>query len=320
MSRFGINSPRGILFIGIEPSPNSCQDICPMASPHSSTGDRLELELDPGSGLAMAFRFIPACPEGFLMGSREGEQTEQPVHRVILTEGFWMGETLVTRAQFACWTETPAYQNWLEENQVKQYSSNREAHKNHFGHGSAEEYPAENLSWYEARGYCEWLNEMGLPGEEGRAGLPSEAQWEYACRAGSDTEYWNGDGEAALDEVGWYGENSENKTQPVRSEKKPPNQFGLHDMHGNLWEWCRDAWDSDAYAKRSRKACNPEVYSSEEDPHSIRVVRGGSWRVSASRCRSAVRLRSNAGFRFGNGGFRVGLFLGPKNNQTSNQT
>ena len=156
--------------------------------------------------------------------------------------------------------------------------------------GSPEEYPAENLSWYEARGFCEWLNETGLTKGEGVAGLPSEAQWEFACAGGEQTEYENGDGVAALKAAGWFDENSEGKTQPVRS--KQANLFGLYDMHGNLWEWCRDAWDSEAYAKRKRNAEDPEVYlEGEETSGSERVLRGGSWFYTAAYCRSAFRSR-----------------------------
>ena len=282
-----------------------------MTSSSPKPGDRLELDLDSDSKLTMAFRYIPACPEGFLMGSR-ARSDAQPVHRVILAEGFWLGETVVTRAQFRVWTKSTSYHTWLEKNRDMQFSNAQDPHENSFDHGSPEEYPAERLSWYEARGYCEWLNETGLTKGEGVAGLPSEAQWEFACAGGEQTEYENGDGVAALDAVGWFDENSEGKTQPVRS--KQANLFGLYDMHGNVWEWCRDAWDSEAYAKRKRNAEDPEAYlEGEETSRSVRVLRGGAWVDSAAFCRSAYRTGFFAGCRDGGDGFRVGLFPGPKN-------
>lgn len=266
----------------------------------------LEILIDSKRDLAMTFRYIPPCPEGFLMGDRE-ETDSQPVHRVSITQGFWLGETLVTQAQFAAWTELPVYEEWFEENKEKLYDDDR--HSFSFDHDVPEKFPAGNISWYEARGFCEWLNANGSPNGEGTVMLPTEAQWEYACRAGSRTDYYTGDGEAALDEAGRYDENSEGKTQPVMTRKA--NDFGLYDMHGNLWEWCRDAWDGEAYAKRSRLAVDPVVESSEaETPQSRRVLRGGSWYDSAALCRSACRRRLSAGVRYWYYGFRVGLFPG----------
>lgn len=278
-------------------------------------GDHMELSLDLSPDVTLVFRYVPPCPQGFLMGSRDFT-TSQPIHRVTLTEGFWLGETLVTQTQFACWTQTPDYADWLAANKEKLYLS--KPHKNSFDHESPDRLPADNVSWYEARGFCEWLHEKGLTRGEGRAALPSEAQWEYACRAGASTEYWNGDGEASLQAVGWYDAISDNKTQPVRS--KEPNRFGLFDLHGNLWEWCRDAWDDAAYQKRSPNAVNPEVLSSEaETSSSYRVGRGGAWFNSATGCRCASRPDEGglAGDRHGGCGFRVALFPGPGGKQSS---
>src|SRR5208283_3530718 len=107
--------------------------------------------------------------------------------------------------------------------------------------------PVEQVNWNDATAFCEWLTEWkGLPKEIATVRLPTEAEWEYACRAGADTDYYNGDGEAALAEVAWYDGNSGNYTHPVdeRSESHP---FGLHGMHGNVWEWCQDVFDPNAY-------------------------------------------------------------------------
>ncbi|MGA2253030.1 MAG: formylglycine-generating enzyme family protein [Thermoguttaceae bacterium] len=113
----------------------------------------------------------------------------------------------------------------------------------------------------------------------GKFQLPSEAQWEFACRAGSTTKYYFGDDETRLGEYAWYGKNSDRKTHPV-GEKKP-NTWGLYDMHGNVWEWCQDWYDAGYYAK-----------SPTDDPTgtatgSYRVSRGGCWINPAGVCRSA---------------------------------
>ncbi len=248
-----------------------------------TAGDRLELKL--AEGVTMVFRYIPPCPEGFLMGARE-YLGEQPVHRVTLSEGFWLGETLVTQAQFGLW-ELP------------------KPHENYFNHEAPEVLPVDQISWDDASEYCQWLNEIGFAKDQGRAGLPAEVQWEYACRAGSDTEYWNGDGEAALAEVAWYGGNAGSKTHPVGS--KPANPWGLNDMHGNLWEWCADEWDDAAYGKLPLETCAP-CRDTDASEQSSRVQRGGSWMNSAAYCRSAYRNWLVAGGRYWFHGFRVGLF------------
>jgi formylglycine-generating enzyme required for sulfatase activity len=135
------------------------------------------------------------------------------------------------------------------------------------------------------------------PAGEGEFRLPTEAQWEYACRAGSTTRYCFGDDDSELGEYAWYAANSGNTTHPV-GEKKP-NAWGLYDMHGNVWEWCQDWYDSGYYAK-----------SPTDDPTgaatgSDRVYRGGSWGNPAGLCRSADRLGSGPGGRGSFLGFRA---------------
>ncbi len=107
------------------------------------------------------------------------------------------------------------------------------------------------ISWDDARAYCEWLGE--LTGEHYR--LPTEAQWEYACRAGTETRWSFGDEERDLDEHAWYSGNADGKLHPVASRR--PNPWGLYDMHGNVWEWCADWYEEDYYAQLSqrRAAC-----------------------------------------------------------------
>ena len=138
------------------------------------------------------------------------------------------------------------------------------------------EQPVVGVSWDEARAYCEWAG--------GR--LPTEAEWEYACRAGTTTEYSFGDDAELLEEYAWFDKNSGGQTQPVGAKK--PNPWGLHDMHGNVWEWCADWYDDEYYAR-----------SPAEDPPgaasgSNRVIRGGGWGYGAGYCRAAVPRRVRA--------------------------
>jgi formylglycine-generating enzyme required for sulfatase activity len=164
------------------------------------------------------------------------------------------------------------------------------------------------MTWDEAMAYCDWLN--GFCHEQIPAGyvagMPSEAQWEYACRAGTETEYYTGDGETALLEAGWFWENGGGSTQTVGRLKA--NSFGLYDMHGNVWEWCRDAWDEHVYRRRVDGACDPEMPG---QGGANRVIRGGSGIDSARNCRSAWRRWLAPGFRFRLLGFRVCLLSGP---------
>ena len=140
-----------------------------------------------------------------------------------------------------------------------------------------------------------WTFAIAFRSERGRkVCLPTEAQWEYACRAGSTTRYCFGDEESGLGEYAWYSANSGNKTHPV-GEKKP-NAWGLYDMHGNVCEWCQDWW-KDGYYKES-----PVDDPTGAATGSNRVLRGGSWITPASSCRSAYRSHAP-----GNGNFILGL-------------
>ena len=158
--------------------------------------------------------------------------------------------------------------------------------------------PVEQVSWDDAVEFCRRLSE--LPGEERakrRYELPTEAQWEYGCRAGTTGRRCFGDDEKPLDEYGWFNANAGGQTHPVG--QKRANVFGLCDMYGNVWEWCQDWYDRDYYAT-----------SPTDDPtgdaggHS-RVLRGGCWNNLAGFCRSALRYDCGPGYRFDGHGFRV---------------
>ena len=202
----------------------------------------------------------------FLMGgNRFGEK---PVHEVVLTNDFFMGKYEVTQGQWeTVMGENPSY----------------------FG---GKDRPVERVSWDDVQEFIDKLND-----KEGRKiyRLPTEAEWEYACRAGTTTEYFFGDDEDKLGEYVWYDDNSGNKTHPVG--KKKPNPWGLYDMYGNVWEWCQDLYGD--YPKG--KIINPKG----PDSGSYRVFRGGSWGHSAVSCRSANRSNWEPDYRYSLLGFRL---------------
>jgi formylglycine-generating enzyme required for sulfatase activity len=163
-----------------------------------------------GNSIGMEFVKIPAGE--FQMGSEE-HSCGNPVHRVNIPEAFYMGKYPVTQKQW------------------------KAVMGNNPSHFKGDDRPVEYVSWYDVLGFVEKLNE--LEGTD-KYRLPSEAEWEYACRAGTTTRYSFGDSEAKLRKYGWYDGNSRRETHPVG--KKKPNPWGLYDIHGNVWEWCQDKW------------------------------------------------------------------------------
>lgn len=239
-------------------------------------------------GVDLEFRFIPAGE--FRMGARDLDFAEEPVHLVRITKPFYLGKYPVTQGHYEVW---------------------RPDHENKFP-GDVRR-PVEQVTWDDAVAYCTWLSDRSQvtwpPGLDGwSAQLPSEAQWEYACRAGTVTEYHLGDGENALMSAGWYVGNSEFQTHPVG--QKEPNSFGLYDMHGNVWEWCADAYEGNAYKLRIDGVADPKVTEKDDERDVLRVLRGGSWGFSEEYCRAAWRGRDSPAHRIGFQGFRVGLHPG----------
>jgi formylglycine-generating enzyme required for sulfatase activity len=199
--------------------------------------------------IEMKFAWIP--PGGFLMGGDVNED-EQPVHRVTISQGFYMGIFPVTQAE---WRAVMGYN-------PSQFPG--------------DDRPVETVSWFDCQEFCEKMR--GLTGKPVR--LPTEAEWEYACRAGTTTEYSHGDGEDALKKVGWYYGNSNYQTHSVG--KKKANQWGLFDNHGNVWEWCQDG----PREYTAEDQTDPAGPSSKDDD---RVVRGGCWGDPLESCRAACR-------------------------------
>jgi formylglycine-generating enzyme required for sulfatase activity len=239
-------------------------------------GKPRELALDLGSGYKLDMILIPAGD--FLMGSPDSDQTakenEKPQHRVRITKPFYIGKYLVTQGQ---------WEAVMDPNYVKN-----------------PDIPVGGVSWDDCQKFFAKLNSKLGPAR-GKFGLPTEAQWEYACRAGSTTIYCFGSDSKGLSEYAWYAtsRNGKYKMHPV-GEKKP-NAWGLYDMHGNVWEWCQDRYDEGYYA-----------HSPVDDPigptvGSAHMVRGGCFRSPAANCRSAFRGGRKQETDNRDHGFRVSL-------------
>ncbi len=214
--------------------------------------------------------WIPAGT--FMMGAQAGESganaDEYPRHEVTISQGFWMGKYKVTQAQ---WEAVAGWEDF-------QWPGNPD-------------HPAERVSHNDIMN--DFLPELG---NEWR--LPTEAEWEYACRAGVDDQwFWWGSSYTNLSDYAWYSSNSGNQTHDVGT--RTPNPWGLYDMHGNVWEWCSDWYDSDYY--------NTSPSTDPEGPGtgSNRVLRGGSWDYNAWYCRAAYRFYYSPSARISDIGFRL---------------
>lgn len=222
-------------------------------------------------------------PKGtFQMGSpptEAGRQDDERQHEVTLTQDYYLGAFEVTQAQ---------YQQVMDEN--PSYFQNDEIQ------GDSGNHPVERVTWFDAVEFCRQLSELPEEQSAGRIyRLPTEAEWEYACRAGSKTAYSFGEDPKLLGDYAWYYDNSNDQNHPV-GEKKP-NAWGLYDMQGNVWEWCDD-W----YGEYPDGAVSDPTGPSEG---SKRVSRGGKWGGGAAGCRSADRGGSYPSSRSVNIGFRV---------------
>jgi formylglycine-generating enzyme required for sulfatase activity len=236
-------------------------------------------------------------PKGtFMMGSppdEKGSEENERRHEVTISRDYHLGMHEVTQAQYKkIMGKNPS--NFQGDAVAERHPGTNRVVKD----VDSANHPVEQVSWEDAVEFCQRLS--ALP-EEKKAGrvyrLPSEAEWEYACRAGSQTAYSFGSDEKSLVNFGWYGRNSKEMTHAVGLKKA--NAWGLYDMHGNVWEWCADRYGE--YPKGSATdPRGPEAGSS-------RVRRGGSWLNGAVYCRSAFRNWSDPSNRLNFLGFRVAL-------------
>lgn len=286
-------------------------------------------ELKNSIGMQLAL-----IPRGtFTMGSLENEQgrdADELQHEVEITRDFYLGKYEVTMGQFRTFVQETNYRTeperdniggsgyseqsgvWILEGRKSQYNWKNT------GLPQSDEHPVLNVTWNDAVAFCDWLSKK----ESRRYRLPTEAEWEYACRANTRTRYSSGDDEASLATVA-------NLADPAAKQKFPhfrastahtdpfpytapvgklqPNSYGLHDMHGNLWEWCADWYDENYYRNASRKDPSGPATGT------LRVARGGCWNEASRTCRSADRSRGFPHYRSSGVGFRIAADLGDVN-------
>jgi formylglycine-generating enzyme required for sulfatase activity len=275
-----------------------------LAVPDAEAKTQAEMKpyTEPIEHAEVKIELVPIPGGEFLMGSPAGEKDrnadEGPQHKVKI-DPFWMGKYEIT------WD---AYEVWMFDLDIqrRQIFGKPESDRDRaafefqisqptkpytdmsFGMGKRG-YPAICMTQFAAKTFCDWLS--AKTGRYYR--LPTEAEWEYACRAGTTTAYSFGDDPKLLDEYGWYYDNAGDKYQKVGQKK--PNPWGLYDMHGNVNEWVLDQHTTDFYGKFGDKtADNPLANPTELYP---RVVRGGSWDSDPDECRSASRLKSEPGWK-----------------------
>ncbi len=269
----------------------------PVPEAEAKTEDEMKPYTEMISGTDVKFDMVPIPGGTFLQGSPEDEpgrkEDEGPQHPVSV-EPFWMGKYEVT------WDEYEIYMYSLDIARRKALGLKATPLDKladaitrpsapytdmTFGMGK-DRFPAISMTQYAAKMYCKWLS--AKTGRYYR--LPTEAEWEYACRAGTTTAYSFGDDPEQLDEYAWYFDSSDDKYHKVGQKK--PNPWGLHDMHGNVAEWCLDQYIPDFYSRlsKAKPAKNPYARPTKLYP---RVVRGGSWDDDAEMVRSAARRGSS---------------------------
>ena len=221
------------------------------------------------NGIGMKFVWIP--PGSFVMGSpanEGGNPKSDAQHKVTLTKGFYMGVYTVTQEEWVA----------VMDNNPSKFEG-------------AKKLPVDSVSWEDCHAFIKILRKI----DKKPYRLPTEAEWEYSCRAGTTAAYHFGDDKGLLGQYAWYAENAGGKTHPVGQKK--PNAWGLHDMHGNVFQWCQD-WIG-AYPQKA--VVDPQGPEKGDG----RVLRGGSWGHAPNECRSASRPWNEPGNRSSDFGFRL---------------
>ncbi len=278
---------------------------------HSATADA---PVAPNRLSVLGLEFVRVPAGTFLMGAVPGddaaEPSELPQHEVKLTRGFEVATTEVTVGQFRAFVEATGYKTeaeldpkggWIIDPATNQPEQKPGVHWRNCGFEQDENHPVVQVSWVDAEAFCAWLSEH----DGRRYGLPTEAQWEYVCRAGTTGRYWFGDEPFLLVNSANIGDLSLNAVSPVIEGlakwddgasytapvgQRAPNPWGLHDVNGNVWEWCAD-WHDPAYYVRSPRVDpqGPKPGEGGPDVGKMRSIRGGGWYDGPERQRSSQR-------------------------------
>ena len=233
---------------------------------HKSTG--MEMLLVPPGVFVM----------GMSPGDEAAESVEKPAHEVTLSNAFYLGRTEVTQAQWkGAMQHNPSVHKWTDEGLTEQESDAKNA---------TDSLPVDNVTWNECQKFCA---NSGLS-------FPTAAQWEYACRAGVRKPTYG-----AIDDVAWYGKNSQNKSHPVA--KKAANALGFYDMLGNQYEWCADYFAANYFEQCKLGVIDPvgPIRGDAGD----RVSRGGSWDSDEAHNRASFRTMGSSVIQYPNNGFRA---------------
>ncbi len=295
-TRLDVKSPR--LFVCIlaaaccmpatESKPDDAQKaVPPVADP--MRGKKLA-EVRDDNGLKMELVW---CPPGFVDDADEKPRLRQMEiiveAKVLLTKGYWLGKYEVTQSE---WKQVMKTEPWKGEDLTKE----------------GEDYPATFVSWNDALDFCRKMTEQERQANrlsnDWEYTLPTEAQWERACRARTETRFSFGDDESKLGDYAWCGANARwaGEEYAHRVGKKKPNPWGLYDMHGNVWEWCRDV-----YTEKLPRGRDPVVKPDEKTEGSDRVLKGGSWRYIFADWGCGLRYGNKPVIRNALNGFRLAL-------------
>ncbi len=253
----------------------------------------------PGSQIE--FEMVPVPGGVYKMGSAEdsiGHKADEGPQVEIKVDPMWVAKHEITWAEYKHFMSMYRYFKKFQAQKLRIVNDENRVDavtvptplfepSFTFEYGEEPEKPAITITQYSAKQYTKWLSKLTTH----QYRLPTEAEWEYACRAGTQTPWSWGDDADAMDEYAWTGDNSDAGPSPVGTKK--PNAYGLHDMHGNVAEWCVDYYTEDGYKSLAGKSLNAVEAGKFDGPAYPRVVRGGSWEMTAEEVRSAARLGSH---------------------------